>query len=558
MVPAFEGAEKTLIVDFCLQGKISSESGNGLLDIDQPVWDSMLTDCKCQILSVLRNKEITAYVLSESSLFVMRHKVILKTCGTTQTLNAVPHLLRIAKEMDSSIEFVHFYHTDFIAPMSQPFPHSSFQHEVLFLNKYFPAGKWLSYGPPQGHFGSKWHVFVADYTQKDAPQRPELTLEIHMSGLDPNVMRLFADNAGKKKFDLSRAAGIGELLPEFALDECFFEPCGYSMNALDSAKAYATIHITPEPECSYVSFETNAANIDLPQLTNAVLDKFRPQNATVVLFSDDKMLSGRIQAENVQMTSGSFSKFETAQVSTHHFIEGYTLSLIHLQRTDDLSVIRKSSLCSVDASHVMGKWLRIQPFVPEASPSFPMSSVGADNYASFGETRSVFTASSGPEMTAALAISPTFPLIVVNNCKTKTQLQLASTHSIPLTVHGLSDLTRIAKQCPTCPLIYDVGVLDHDQDMKTVLAAAQQIPEAKVTGLRVMIDETICSNTVAKPLALARDLFEEFGHKLNSVHVCFDKKARITPSLLLAIHQAILGVPLFVDCAAADETDGTF
>eukprot|EP00301_Raphidiophrys_heterophryoidea_P020171 c4936_g1_i2.p1 GENE.c4936_g1_i2~~c4936_g1_i2.p1 ORF type:complete len:391 (+),score=79.81 c4936_g1_i2:376-1548(+) len=384
IVPAFEGAEKTLVVDLCLCGKISSENTNGLLDIEQGVWEEMLSDCKCQILSVQKNKEVAAYVLSESSLFVMRHKVILKTCGTTHTLNAVPHLIRIAKEMGSAIEFVHFYHTDLIAPMCQPFPHSSFQHEVMFLNKHFSAGKWLSFGPPHGHFGSKWHVFVADYTKNDAPQRPELTLEIHMSGLDPRVMQLFVGNAGKNKVDLSRTAAIGDLLPDFVLDECFFEPCGYSMNALDSSKAYATIHITPEPECSYVSFETNATGVDLTQLTNAVLNKFRPQNATVVLFSDDDMLSGRIKTEYVQLTSGSYDNYDTAQVSTHHFTEGYTLSLVHLQQTPDSSLVRKSSMYQVDASQLMGIWSRLQPFLLEAHPSLPVSCGGFDQAAHYG------------------------------------------------------------------------------------------------------------------------------------------------------------------------------
>ncbi len=60
------------------------------------------------------------------------------------------------------------------------------------------------------------------------------------------------------------ASGIGALLPDQAIDEFVFEPCGYSMNGLEAATGgFSTIHITPEEACSYASLElTGCARAD--------------------------------------------------------------------------------------------------------------------------------------------------------------------------------------------------------------------------------------------------------------------------------------------------------
>ena len=50
----------------------------------------------CCVVSSRSNSFFDAYVLSESSLFVYPDKVILKTCGTTKLLAAVPLLLDLA------------------------------------------------------------------------------------------------------------------------------------------------------------------------------------------------------------------------------------------------------------------------------------------------------------------------------------------------------------------------------------------------------------------------------------------------------------------------------
>ena len=78
----FEGPEKTMEVVF------RSDKGleNGLRLLNRKQLDYLCTKAKCSILSQISNAHMDAYVLSESSLFVYRHRLIMKTCGTTTLL----------------------------------------------------------------------------------------------------------------------------------------------------------------------------------------------------------------------------------------------------------------------------------------------------------------------------------------------------------------------------------------------------------------------------------------------------------------------------------------
>ncbi|CAN0022876.1 unnamed protein product [Discosporangium mesarthrocarpum] len=57
------------------------------------------------------------------------------------------------------------------------------------------------------------------------------------------------------------------------------------MNALEG-QAYYTIHVTPEPEFSYASFETNVRLRDYDSLVEGVLSVFRPRKFTMTLFAE--------------------------------------------------------------------------------------------------------------------------------------------------------------------------------------------------------------------------------------------------------------------------------
>lgn len=140
--------------------------------------------------------------------------------------------------------------------------------------------------------------------KKDSHQ----TLEIFMYDLDKQVMSQFfkanstdtssQDQHGTKNLSAgtkreaalatTHLAGISDLLDaDTCIDAFNFDPCGYSMNGLvqnnqvSLCEPYYTIHISPEPDASYVSFETSYRNATMTSLVAAVVKLFRPSRFTV-------------------------------------------------------------------------------------------------------------------------------------------------------------------------------------------------------------------------------------------------------------------------------------
>lgn len=115
-----------------------------------------------------------------------------------------------------------------------------------------------------------------------------------MFDLDPRVMKHFfnVDDIGKAEVGSSYGAqtsiksGIQKLIgPGATVDAYNFEPCGYSMNGLEDG-SYYTIHITPEPDCSYVSFECILPLVDFSSLLQRVLSTFKPRKFSVTFHAD--------------------------------------------------------------------------------------------------------------------------------------------------------------------------------------------------------------------------------------------------------------------------------
>ena len=86
----FEGFEKRLEISFFQPGLFADPEGRGLRALTKSQLGEILTPAACTIVSSLKNDNVDSYVLSESSLFVYAYKIIIKTCGTTKLLLAIP------------------------------------------------------------------------------------------------------------------------------------------------------------------------------------------------------------------------------------------------------------------------------------------------------------------------------------------------------------------------------------------------------------------------------------------------------------------------------------
>lgn len=289
--PVFEGSEKRLEVDF------APTVGSGLRSLNRTQLDQLLEDAGCCIVSDRHNDQFDAYVLSESSLFVFPHKMVLKTCGTTKILHAIPLLLQLAASTGCCPKRCKYSRASFLYPHFQPEVHQCFHQEVAYLKHHFcnlgHGGDAYVLGDASN--GLQWHVYVAD-ADHTAP-RPQsapatYSLEVCMTELCPEkALQFFRSDSFISAQHTSTSSGIQSLLPTAQIDDYVFEPCGYSMNSMEGA-GFATIHITPEDGFSYASFEVSnyaTSSLDINKLVSTVVDIFNPGKMTVALTVDTNL-----------------------------------------------------------------------------------------------------------------------------------------------------------------------------------------------------------------------------------------------------------------------------
>jgi len=322
----FEGPEKLIEIWFKPPQEKINEYNNedfkevdtkelGLRVVKKEVWDDMLTVVRAQILSITSNEYQDAYLLSESSMFVSPYRFMIKTCGTTTLLNAVPKILEIARQHCGLETISAFFYSRkcFMFPDRQERPHKSWDDEVKFLESTFPECKFNTSAYVVGKLNrDHWNLYMAtpyekellEYTDsiaelpqeqfeqkiqtiirtkkelnqikvdKDGIAEDDLTLEILMSGLDQKQMVNFWRTEeekrevmeieergdvyvkGKTENRVYEQSGLKSVFPEAKVDHYVFNPCGYSSNAL-LGEHYYSVHVTPEDICSYASFECN-------------------------------------------------------------------------------------------------------------------------------------------------------------------------------------------------------------------------------------------------------------------------------------------------------------
>ncbi|KAF2087633.1 S-adenosylmethionine decarboxylase [Saccharata proteae CBS 121410] len=233
---AFEGPEKLLEVWFSPSATAlpASAGQTGLKGVAADTWKEMLDLVNCKVLSVVESEHVDAYLLSESSMFVFPHKLVLKTCGTTTLLLGLPRMLEIAlsagfpgvsADLPKSIPAaatpyrVFYSRKNFLYPDQQKGPHRSWRDEVKFMDKMFMGGSAYMIGKMNGEH---WYLYITgpdtqltppptpdsertvnetETKTMDMPQRllvgdsteeaPDETLEVLMTDLDEENARQF-------------------------------------------------------------------------------------------------------------------------------------------------------------------------------------------------------------------------------------------------------------------------------------------------------------------------------------------------------------------------------
>lgn len=409
---AFEGPEKLLEVWFAPNPSVFPQGvkKNGLKSVHVQIWKDMLDLVNCKILSVIETEHVDAYLLSESSMFVFPHKLILKTCGTTTLLFGLTRILNIAfidagfpKNQKNAtneayaIPYRVFYsRKKFLFPDKQQGPHRCWENEVEFLDKIFEDGSAYMVGKVNG---DHWYLYltlpntsflkpcttgntIENKNQSNLLLLDSLgydnndeTVEILMTDLDQeNAKKFYVDyastvatsntskDAHEKKETLNNLKGshghiksteqlnkiefsmsqenkkrnqhsqllqngfltppketlddseiahghtLGTVVtekcglldlfplseyPNARVDSHLFSPCGLSVNGIfptidDTSAYYFTVHVTPEPHCSYASFESNVPIRRIGRHTADVVEQvvniFKPGRFSVTLF----------------------------------------------------------------------------------------------------------------------------------------------------------------------------------------------------------------------------------------------------------------------------------
>ena len=135
----------------------------------------MLDLVNCKVLSVVESEHVDAYLLSESSMFVFPHKLILKTCGTTTLLCGLPKILEIAGavagfphvlgDLNAGIATaatpyrVFYSRKNFLFPDQQKGPHRSWRDEVKSLDRLFRGGSAYMIGKMNGEH---WYLYLTE------------------------------------------------------------------------------------------------------------------------------------------------------------------------------------------------------------------------------------------------------------------------------------------------------------------------------------------------------------------------------------------------------------
>lgn len=331
---AFEGPEKRLEI---IMRETPATHEDGLRALDDSVWEGVVSSLHAQIVSRIRNDLIQSYVLTESSLFVMRNRILLITCGTTTLLNSVPLIMEAISSVRGELEWASFMHKNYSFPWEQRGPHLSMAEEYKALKQYFPKGRPFIFGPVDSD-----HYFFYCYDDVVRPCAEDDTqMSMTMYGLAKEVTECFFSeefhSTGPETAVVRSNSGLDRIVTnDWNIHDLQFAPCGYSINAIRDYE-YQTMHITPEDHCSFASYETNSKMENLSERMKVVLGVFRPQRFTIIVILDPQSAVGKAfqEARPIGVEPEGLPEYTLINRTTNEFGPGYIAMKLNYVKWDD-------------------------------------------------------------------------------------------------------------------------------------------------------------------------------------------------------------------------------
>ena len=297
----FEGSEKKVEI------KVTAGAPS-LRSLGRPFWQDIVACANAEILSHISNEECDAYLLSESSLFVWDDEFLMLTCGTTTLADAA--LSFIERYGVDNVGFVCYQRkNEYLSHLQS----SSFDEDLFRLREKVTGKAYRI-----GHLDSHHHyVFCTDAPCEGlGEEKTSELLMYHIRGEAADYLRSDKQTAeGVRKL-----LELESLLPDFEFDDFLFEPFGYSVNGVCGDR-YMTIHITPQENSSYVSFETNLDLGQYPQPIFArLLQILNPGSWDVIGF-------------NVERDTQGYPSHLCLGSCTLECDQGYSIEFSHFQQT---------------------------------------------------------------------------------------------------------------------------------------------------------------------------------------------------------------------------------
>jgi len=258
----YEGTEKRLFI--CTKDL-------NLLTLKQSFWHDLVSYAGAEIISNINNYHVSAYLLSESSLFIWEDKLLLITCGNTQLVKAA---LFIQQQLTKQkISTLIFQRHQALKPQLQA---TNFQQDRILLEKQF-----------NGHLQHCRDNYQGDlFVFGEISTHTIPTQGIYMlHGLRGE----FAESLQGKHMDkasILKRLKFTDFFDSLTIDHFSFKPKGYSLNAINQQN-YLTIHLTPEKLSTYLSIETSLTESQCAPFIKHLEALFLPISLKRIQFKTD-------------------------------------------------------------------------------------------------------------------------------------------------------------------------------------------------------------------------------------------------------------------------------